>query len=147
MPTRSSVHRPKPTTATIDLGDGETLTLVFDRDRITPDWLRASQEATEDAYVFATALAEVIDSWDLYEEDGVTLVPTSADEIATLSFDALAAILKAIGEAAAPSRAEGNASSKPSSIPPSDSTAPPSTPQNGPVTSPSPELSASPSPT
>ena len=147
---RSQSRRPKPTEAMIDLGDGDTLNIVFDRNEITPAWVEhAQRKANEDAdaYALAFALAEVVQSWDLFEDDGVTPVATTGDEIGQLSFPTLADLTAAIVRSGTPSRAEGNATSERSSTPPADYTPPPGTPQNGPATSPSPVPSASPSPT
>ena len=137
----SEITRQKPVEAVIDLGDGDTITLQFDRNMVTPAWV---EEGRKDAFL-SRALAEVILSWDVVNDDGSPYEPT-AENLAVFSFDAQSRLLEHIVEAAVPSRAEGNASSAPTSTPPTGSTPLPATPQNGMVTSPSPVLSASPSP-
>ena len=143
---RSEIRRPKPTTAVIDLGDGDVLNIVFDRNKITPAWIDEADTAAKvnkDIYAVSAALALVIESWDLYEDDGVTLVPTTREEIGSLSFAAISAVMESMIEASAPSRAEGNALSEPHSIPPTDSTEQAPMPQNGQGTLPSPAPLAS----
>lgn len=148
MPTRSQVHKPKLTQAVIDLGDDYTLTIVFDRNKITPAWIDAADTAAkvdQNIYAVSGALAEVIESWDLYEDDGVTVVPITGEEIGALSFEALSVIMQSMIEASAPSSAEGNALSEPRSTQPGDSTEQLPTPPNGQQTLQSPTPSASPS--
>lgn len=137
----SDITRQKPVEAVIDLGDGDTITLQFDRNMVTPAWV---EEGRKDSFL-SRALAEVILSWDVVNDDGSPYQPTP-ENLAVFSFDAQSRLLEHIVEAAVPSRAEGNVSSAPTSTPPTDFTLPAPTPQNGMVTSPSPELSASPSP-
>lgn len=137
----SDLTRQKPVEVVIDLGDGDAVTVQFDRNMVTPAWVEAGRE---DAFL-SRALSEVILSWDVVNDDGSAYEPTS-EHLAVLSFDAQARLLERIVEAAVPSRAEGNASSAPTSTPPMDSAPPQQTPQNGMVTSPSLELSASRSP-
>jgi hypothetical protein len=146
MLTRSQATRVKPTDAAVDLGDGETLNIVFDRNAITPAWIDHAQRQAEDeqnAYALAEALASVIHSWDLFEDDTVTPVPASRDEIGALSFDTVSALVRVLVQASSPSRAEGNASSKLSSTPVSGSGVLPAMPPNGAATSPSPKPSES----
>ena len=144
----SDLTRPKPVEATIDLGDGDTIAVTFDRNRVTPAWVTVAQRRDEeqDTLSLPKALADVIVSWDVTGDDGGEFAPT-AENIAVLSFPAQSELLKRIMEQAVPSRAEGNASPAPTSIPPSGSSAPEPTPPNGVVASPSPKLSTSPSQT
>lgn len=144
----SELTRQKPVSATIDLGDGDAIQVTFDRNRVTPAWvtLASKRDEEQDTLSLPKALADVLLSWDVTNDDGSEFAPT-AENIAVFSYPAQSDLLTRIMEAAVPSRAEGNASSERSSTPPSDSTPLPLTPPNGLVTSPSPELSASPSPT
>ena len=144
----SDLTRQKLVNATLDLGDGDVVALTFDRNRITPAWIAeaAERDKEQDALSLSKALADVILSWDVYQETEGDF-PPSAENIAVLSFATQSELLKQMIEQSAPSRAEGNASSVPSSTPPSTFTVPEPTSPNGQATSPSPALSASPSPT
>ncbi len=144
----SELTRQKPVDATIDLGDGDAIVVSFDRNQVTPAWvaLAETRDKEQDTLSMPKALADVILGWDVILEAEGDFPPT-AENIAVLSFPAQSSLLRQIMEAAVPSRVEGNASPVPSSIPPSDFTVPPPISPNGPVTLPSPELSASPSPT
>jgi hypothetical protein len=125
-----------------------TIEVTFDRNKVTPAWVTLAQQRDEDQDTLSLpkALADVLISWDVLNDDGTPFEPTP-ENIAVLSYPAQSDLLRRIMEAAVPSRAEGNASPEPSSIPPSGSEAPAVTPPNGQVTSALPELSASPSPT
>lgn len=144
----SDLTRQKPVQATIDLGDGDTIAVTFDRNRVTPAWVTLAQQRDEqqDTLSLPKALADVILSWDVTNDDGSAFAPTP-ENIAVLSFPAQSELLTRILEAAVPSRAEGNASSVPPVTPSSDSEPPAPTSLNGQVTEPSPAPSASPSPT
>lgn len=144
----SELTRVKPVNADIDLGDGDTIALTFDRNKVTPAWVTLAQkrDQDQDALSLPKALADVILSWDVTNDDETPFAPTP-ENIAVLSYPAQSDLLRRIMEQAVPSSAEGNASSERSATPPLDSTEPGMTHQNGAVTSPSPELSTSPSPT
>ncbi len=144
----SELTRAKPVDATIDLGDGDVINLSFDRNKVTPAWVALAQKRDEeqDTLSLPKALEDVIVSWDVTNDDGSPFPPTAVN-VAVLSYPAQSDLLRRIMEQAVPSRVEGNASPVPSSIPLSDSTVPQPISPNGPVTLPSPELSASPSPT
>lgn len=139
----SELTRPKPVEATIDLGDGDSIMLVFDRNRVTPAWVTLAQQRDEeqDTLSLPKALADVIVSWDVTGDDGGEFPPT-AENIAVLSFPAQSELLQRIMAQAVPSRAEGNSSPAPTNMPPSDSVEPVLPPQNGLVTSPLPSDSA-----
>jgi len=150
MLTRSQSRRVKLTTAVVDLGEGDTLNIVFDRNAVTPAWIAETDRQAKDekdVFALAGALAAVIDSWDLFEDDGVTPVSPTKEEIGALSFGAVSSLIETLIAASSPSRAEGNASSEPSNMPLSASTEPPVTHQNGEGTSPLPKPSESLSPT
>lgn len=147
MPEIRHLTRPKPTVALIDLGDGDTVNVTFDRNKITPLWMEEAEkrDREKDTQSLPKSLADVILSWDVTNEGAA--YPPLAENIAAFSYPVQAELLTSILAAAVPSRAEGNVSSGPSSIPPSGSEVPLMTPQNGAVTSPSLVPSASPSPT
>lgn len=146
MPELSSLTRPKPVDVTIDLGDGDSVTVTFDRNRVTPAWVNSMQKnAEEDALVLSNGLARIILAWDVTDE-GQPFPPTG-ENLGALSYGAQKALLEQIMGASVPGSAEGKASSVPSSTAPSVSMEPPPTSQNGPVTSPLPVPSASPSQT
>jgi hypothetical protein len=148
MPEIRNLTRQKPTAARIDMGDGDTVSLTFDANAITPAWMdEAQRRATEDADALSLArsLAHVILSWDVTEE-GQPFPPT-AKNISVLSFHALRALLDAVVTAAVPGSEEGNASNAISSSPDTSSTPTQASPQNGPQPSSLPLPSASPYPT
>jgi hypothetical protein len=144
----SDLTRPKPTEATIDLGDGDTIVLTFDRNRVTPAWitLAARRDDEKDTLSLPKALADVIMSWDVTDDNGAPFPPTP-DNLAVFSYPAQRDLLTRIMQQAVPGEAEGKALSVPTSTVPSASTQPPPTSPNGQVTSQLPEPSASPSPT
>ena len=111
MPEISRLTRPKPTTATIDLGEGDSVTLEFDANRVTPRWMNDTQEgvADTDLLVLAKSLERVLTGWDVTNE-GAPFPPT-ADNISNLSFPVVNQLFEAVCSAAAPGEAEGNASS------------------------------------
>lgn len=137
----SHLNRQKPITAPIDLGDGDVIEVVFDRNKMTSEW----DERVRSESGFKNGLAEVLLSWDVVE-NGQPLPPT-AENIGRLSIPAQGALYQEIIQAAVPSRAEGNASATTSSTPSTDSSSRPENLQNGPAPLPSPTPSASPSPT
>ncbi len=141
MPELSSLTRAKPTQAVIDLGDGDTVTLTFDRNRVTPAWvaLASKRDEEQDPLSLPKALADVIDQWDV-TNDGP--FPPTAENIAVLSYPAQRTLLEKIMVAAVPSSEEGKASGSPQPIPSSVST-PVTQSQNGTVTSTLPVPSAS----
>lgn len=148
MPSRSHLTRPKPRNATVDLGEGDELKITFDANKITPAWMREAQKRDEaqDSYSLPKALAEVMIGWDVTEDDG-SVFPPNADNIGVFSYPVQSELLARILKAAVPSDAEGEASSAPSPEQSTTSSEPAQTHQNGATTSPSPEHSASPSPT
>lgn len=145
---RSHLTRPKPRQVVIDLGDGDTISVVFNSNKITPAWMRDAEQRDNDrdSLSLPKALAEVILSWDVTEDDGSEFPPT-AENIAVLSYPAQSELLTSILGAAVPSSAEGNASANISSTPSTDSSNAQESPPNGQAPSPLPEPSASPSPT
>ena len=148
MPALSNLTRQKPVEKLIHIGDGDQVSIVFDRNSITPAWVKSAQadERESDPFTVPKALAAVIISWDVTDDDG-NVLPTDADTLAMFSVPAQGALLDQIMSAAFPSDAEGKASSGPPSTPPPDFSEPAATSPNGQATSPSPELLASPSPT
>lgn len=139
--------RSKPTDVSIDLGDGDTITVSFDRNKITPVWMGEAQKRDEsqDSLSLPKALAEVILGWDV-TNDGVDFPPTP-ENLAVLSYPAQSELLTHILRSAMPSSEEGNGSTSTSATPAVASTSEPAAPQNGPQPSPSPAPLASPSPT
>jgi hypothetical protein len=144
VPSIGHLTRVKPGHVHVDLGDGDTLNIVFNLNGITPAWVQRTQEP--DVMSVARALADVIAEWDVTDEQGQPYPPTT-ENISSLSYPVETAIAMKLIEAAAPVSEEGNVSSGPSSIPPTDSTPLVGTSQNSGATSPSPTVSESPSPT
>lgn len=141
MPELSSLTRAKPTQAMIDLGDGDTVTLMFDRNRVTPAWvaLASKRDEEQDPLSLPKALAEVISEWDVTNEGPF---PPTPENIAVLSYPAQRSLLEKIMVASVPSSEEGNGSGGQQPIRSSVST-PITTSQNGTVTSTLPGPSAS----
>lgn len=144
----SDLTRQKPVSTTVDLGDGDTVTLTFDRNRVTPAWVQLAQKRDEDqdALSLPKALADVLLGWDVTDDDGAVFPPV-ADNIAVLSYPAQRDLLARIMEAAVPSDAEGKASPATSPAVSATSTVTETASLNGPATSPLPVPSASPSQT
>lgn len=144
----SELTRPKPTEVVVDLGGGDSVTLVFDRNKVTPAWWAATsdQSVERDPLLLPKGLAAVLLEWDVTQDDGTPFPPTVGN-IAVLSYPAQQALLTETMRAAMPGEAEGKDLSVPSSTAPSDSTQPQPTSQNGQATSPQLEPSVSPSPT
>ena len=132
MPARSHLTRPKPRQVLVDIGEGDTLSIVFDSNRITPAWMREAQERDEatDPLSLPTALAEVILRWDVTEEDGSEFLPV-IDNIAEFSYPVQTLLLTEILKAAVPSSEEGNGSSDTSATASTGSDNSPEIPQNG----------------
>jgi hypothetical protein len=147
VPELKHLTRVKPVEAVIDLGEGDSINVSFDLNKITPHWMRAAEQrdSEQDTLSLSKTLAEVIISWDV-TDDGKPF-PAEPENIACLSYIAQSELLRKIVEASVPSDAEGEASSAPSPEPSTTSSEPVLTPQNGPVTSESPVPSASQSPT
>jgi hypothetical protein len=155
MPELRNLQRPRPTTAVIEMGEGDQVRVTFDRNKITSEWDRENRRQAEDPTggTLAKALADVILMWDVTEDD-VPLSPTVAN-IERLSIPAQGDLFYRIMKASAPSDAEGEVSGalssqsqlepQPGSTPQSPERVP--TPQNGQEPSQSPAPSASPSPT
>ena len=147
MPKFSSLTRQHPVSATF-LFEDESLTIVFDRNRITQRWLNgiAKGLTEEDPGSMARAVLEVLISWDVQDEHGNQLEPT-IELLDQLPLTAFMKLTEAITAASIPSSEEGEVSSEGLSRPVSASTETSPPLQNGPQPSPSPVPSASQSPT
>jgi hypothetical protein len=144
--TRSQRRRRKPIVHAVNFGDGEVINFTFDANKITDEWMERWMEAERqsDAPQLNAMLADVIEEWDLLEDEGGPVIAVTATEIGKLFTlrDKYRLLREFIG---LPSDAEGNASESTSSSPSSDFVSAPASPQNGPPTSPTPEPVASPS--
>lgn len=138
--------RVKPRPATIDLGDGDKIELMYDFSKVTPEWMRDSRNRDEEADPLSMpkALAEVILSWDVSIGDEVQ--PATAELLARFNLSVQGKMLETITAAAQPSSEEGNGSGEASSTQTSGSPPPEITSPNGTTISESPTVSASPSP-
>lgn len=138
------IKRQRLQDASIDLGEGDTITIVFDMEAVTPRWMNdtLTKMQAENVLALGEAVAAVIVSWDVTDE-GNPYPPTS-ENISNLSFATINRLYEQVCRSSGPSDAEGNAS--PPSVPvPSSATSEPGsqTSPNGSATSPSPTLSAS----
>jgi hypothetical protein len=150
VPRLSALTKQLPVSVTFAYED-ESLTVVFDRNKITQNWARKVRQAIEtesvDEAVYAATLEILID-WDVVDDEG-NKIPPSMEILSQLPLAAFGRLSEAIGNASVPSSEEGNGSSEPSSVSPPDqstaSTPPqpvsPPTPQNGDAPSPSPQPS------
>lgn len=140
----SDLTRPKPVAASIDLGDGDVVNVIFDRNKVTPRWIEESQQRVENSEAQATSqmLADVILEWDVTEDDDSPYAITP-DNIMRLSLGVQALLFRHIFRSAMPADAEGKALSGPPSMLSSGSTAPAAGSPNGQEISPSPAVSAS----
>lgn len=130
------LNRPKAKSLAIDLGEGDTINIVFNVNAITPALLELA---------IKDALPQTIMEWDV-TKDGQPFPPTP-ENVASLSYPIQHALVAEIVAAAKPSDAEGNASGNISSTPSTDSMPEPASLLNGQEPSSSPTVSASPSPT
>jgi len=140
VPRLSALTKQLPVSVTFAYED-ESLTVVFDRNKITQNWARRIRQAIEtesvDEAVFAATLEILID-WDVVDDDG-NKIPPSMEILSQLPIAAFERLSEAIGNASVPSSEEGNGSSEPSSVSlpgqSTDSTQPqpvnPQTPLNG----------------
>lgn len=147
MPRLSDLTRQHPVSTSFEAG-GESLTIVFDRNRITQNWMDRVAEATEQNNLsgIAKAVLEVLISWDVVDDDGVKLAP-SLEILAQLPLSSFIELNGAIAEASIPSSEEGNDLGDTSSIHSTGSTEMQASPPNGQQPSPSPSPSESLSPT
>lgn len=145
MPRFSNLTRPHPAEAVFS-HEGETVTIIFDRNKITPAWARSVRTALEQDEVnpAAQSLVDIMVSWDVVDDEGNAL-QISVDILDQLPVGALMRLQEAIGQASVPSDAEGEASSAPSPGPSPTSSAMPEMHQNGQAPSESPAPSAVPS--
>jgi hypothetical protein len=134
------VQRSKIKQVVLDLGEGDSLNISFDSNRVTKDMLERNQAEID----FSAVLAELISGWDLME-DGQAL-PITTEVIERLSIPIQAQIFQEIMRAAVPRSEEGNDSSATSFSRNMDSMGQPASPPNGQDPSSSPAPSASPSP-
>ena len=142
MPAINSLTRPRLVEAKFGYG-GETVTIRYDRNRMTTGLLSEVQES-DDPAAFARMFALVIRDWDVTDDDGSPFPPTEAN-LARLPLDALRAVSEAIRDN--PGSDEGKDSFAPSNTLPGAYTVPITTSPNGPVLSSLPESSTLPSPT
>lgn len=147
MPKIGELTRVKPVTVPVDLGDGDVVSLVFNRNAITPAWMEAAGErdAADDNLSLPKMIADVIVSWDITDDEGGDYPPTG-ENIAVLSFPSQQALLRRILESAVPGSEEKNATGSTSSTPTPSSSSELASRQNGQEPSSSPSSSASPLP-
>jgi hypothetical protein len=144
MPALSHLTRAKPTTATIDLGEGDAVTLTFDANKVTPRWMDEAMQRVQDQDMLSLckALGEVLSAWDVVDDAGAPVEIGPA--LSALSFPVVNSLFECVCRSAAPTSEEGNGSATISSTPQSDSSSTPASPQNGPSPSTLPAPSASP---
>ena len=132
----------------VEIREGLIVTFRFDRMKINDEWILhwTQLEEAQSTGAINEVLGDLIEDWDVFENDEATKVPPTAENVGRyFNLETKGRIVRELMMAAPPSRAEGKASSAPSSTPPLGSTAPPLTSPNGPMTLPSPAPSTSPS--
>lgn len=132
MPDIGNLNRPKLMSHTVDLGDGDTVGLVFDVNALTPAVLDLPM---------AEALPRIIREWDV-TDDGRPFPPVT-ENMEKLSYAVQTTLVRELVRAATPSDAEGNASSPSANDPSSDSVPESQTFPNGSAASNSPTVSES----
>ena len=140
MPALGSLTSPKIVTVTFTYDD-ETVTISYDRNKMTTNLLSRVQESNDPA-VIADVFAAVIHEWDVTEDDGSPF-PPSAENLGKLPLAALKLLSEAIGNS--PPSEEGKDSSGPSSTQPGTFAEQARISQNGPGISSSPAPSVFPS--
>jgi hypothetical protein len=138
----------QPTEALLEVQEGVSVTMMFDRNKTSSYWSEAVQAGIRagDNFSIAEAIAGVALSWDLYDKAPGDYPPTK-ENLAALSLATQSELFAAIMENAVPSRAEGNVSESTSATAETISTPLPANPQNGQPLSSLPTPSASLSPT
>jgi hypothetical protein len=143
VPSLSHLTRAKPTTATIDLGEGDTVTLTFDANKVTPRWMDEAMQRVQDQDMLSLckALTEVLSAWDVVDDAGAPVAIELA--LKELSFPVVNSLFETVCKSAAPASEEGNGSATISSTEPNVSSSTQGSLQNGPSPSMLPEPSAS----
>lgn len=149
MPSVSSIRRPIIRDHVIDFGDDVQVTFRFDRNKITDAWIQewTRLEGEENVGAINLVLADLIDEWDILEDDETACPPTAENIGRLFSLADKGTIVRELMTATVPTDAEGKASSAPSNTPPSSSGPQPPMSPNGLTASSSAAPLASPSPT
>ena len=144
MPRLSNLTRQHPVSVCFGY-EGETVTVTFDRNRMTQNWARSIKQTIDEGDIqgSAQALFEILIDWDVVDDQDNPL-PVSVEILGSLPLAALGALDEAIGEAAVPASEEGNASPAISPAQPPGSTRPQEILRNGQQPSTLPEPSAFP---
>jgi len=145
-PTRGQIRRAKLVEHIVDFGDDVQVTFVFDANKMTDGWMAdwARHEEETNVPQLNAMLADLIESWDILEDEGGAPIAPTAEEIGSL-FAVPDKLLLIKEFAGLPSDAEGNASRNISFSPQTDSSSTPGNPPNGQPPLPTPETSVSPS--
>lgn len=132
MPVPSQIRRAIVVDHTIDFG-GVEVTFRFDRNKITDTWMNAwtALENEQATGAINIALADLIEDWDIRNEDGTPYPPTPENIGYLFSLSDKGRIVKELMTAGEPTRAEGEDSAATSSSAKPSSTVPPESPQNG----------------
>ena len=121
MPDFRHLTRPRPVTATVDLGEGDNLTLTVDANKVTPAWTSGIQQS-DDILSVARALSSAIMEWDVSLDEQP--FPPTTDNLTLFPLSQARRLLECIVEATVPGEAEGNAS-QPSTAAPLSATSGP----------------------
>lgn len=112
MPTLTSLaKRTRP--LTIDLGDGDTLNVVYRPAVYTPQFEKAANDkmAASDSGVLGWMLEKLLVDWDLLvDEKSGKKVPLTADSLGGLPMMVLGPVLEAIGKDMRPNQTTAEAS-------------------------------------
>jgi hypothetical protein len=87
----SDIDRPK--NAEIDFGDGEVLNITYHASRLTPK-LEEELEKVGDSQQMIEMIVLLVESWDLVEEDGTTVVALEPERLSTIPLLALSAVVR-----------------------------------------------------
>jgi len=136
---------PRLVTVPVTLRGVQAMTIVIDANKVTRRWAKEA-DGGGDAYGLYAGLCEVIESWDVTNDDG-TPFDVTVENLASLDLTIAddAAIVTQIVEGSVPSDAEGKASAHTSATPNTGYTKSPASLPNGQPTLPSPNVSESPS--
>jgi hypothetical protein len=148
VPRLSHLTRPKLIEIGIDVGDGDVITITFDRNKVTAYWAHQTQEwaNSNDILAVGRALTEVITAWNVTDDQDQPL-PLTAENVSRLTLSGQQSLTEKIMEASVPGEAEGKASPATAAVPSVVSSPIEPMSPNGPASSPSPMPSESPSPT
>jgi hypothetical protein len=100
-------------TVPVDLGDGDTLNVVYRPSAYTPEFEMKTQAAIDakDRDALGKMLVDIVIEWDLYEDEAQKVkVPITVERLRTLPMIILAPVMESVGGDLSPNRRSAVAS-------------------------------------